>query len=93
MIDLNRVRIVLATALTLGFVAPSVPPQAEAATQKKVVEKKQKKPAAAKPRRKNNFRAARPDEFPRIFGCDDFSLSIQPTCVDGRLPYFRDRWD
>lgn len=82
----------LAVALILSFAAPLSLPDAEAASQQQTTKKKaKKKPTAAaqqNQQKKTNFRAARPDEYGRIFACDDWSLSVQPFCLDGHVPQF-----
>jgi hypothetical protein len=76
----------LAAALAISFVAPLPPPEAFAQQTAKKKKKQAQKPKT--PRKKQNFRAARPDEYDRIFACDDFSLAPQPFCVDGGFPRF-----
>jgi len=74
----------------LSFVAPSpfVSPAAALTAVEKARLKTKKKQYGSVQRKKQNFRAARPDEWYRIMDCDDFSLSPQPFCGAGRYPPF-----
>ena len=74
-------------ALSLAAPAPVSPVEAATAVQK-AQQKTKKKQYGSVQRRKQNFRAARPDEWYRIMDCDDFTLSVQPFCGAGRYPPF-----
>ena len=70
----------IAIGMALAVAVPGQPVPAEAASHIPAA-KKQKQPLQAQPRKRSNFRAARPDEYPRIFGCD--GIEPYPACLEG----------